>query len=100
MDVWGYSASGWSPIMLRLNGLYVDEDPSVVDRNSFVRKDHEIDGPIYEFLYLVGTIHDGKPFGKWTAPPISATNAVLLWPDALKYFFDCISVTSPSVLGP
>jgi hypothetical protein len=99
MDVWGYSASGWSPIMLRLNGLYVDEDPSVVGRDRFVRRGTEIGGPVYEFLYLDGTIRDGKVSGKWTAPPMSATNAVLLWPDALRYFFDCIRATSPSVLG-
>ena len=27
MDVWGYSDNGWSPILLRLNGLFVDQNP-------------------------------------------------------------------------
>lgn len=98
MDVWGYSASGWSPILLRLNGLFVDEDPSVVDRNSFVRKDDEIDGPIYEFLYLDGSVIDGKFSGLWVPPPASPTNAALLWPDALNYFFQCILARTPEVL--
>ncbi|HDY66093.1 MAG TPA: hypothetical protein ENH84_07685 [Phycisphaerae bacterium] len=98
MDVWGYSASGWTPILLRLNGLFVDEDPSVVDRNALVRKDDEIDGPIYEFLYLDGSVMEGKLSGPWVPPPASPTNAALLWPDVLNYFFQCICATTPEVL--
>jgi len=98
MDVWGYSEGGWSPILLRLNGLFVDEDPSVVDRNSFVRKDDEIDGPIYEFLYLDGSVAEGKLTGSWAPPPASPTSAALLWPDTLNYFFYCIRSTTPDVL--
>lgn len=98
MDVWGYSASGWSPILLRLNGLFVDKDPSVVDRKSFLRKDDEIDGPIYEFLYLDGSVTGGQIVGSWVPPPASPTNAALLWPDTLNYFFKCIRTTTPDVL--
>ena len=97
MDVWGYSDSGWSPILLRLNGLFVDENPSVVNRNSFVRKDVEIDGPIYEFLYLDGTVSDGKLIGRWNPPPVSPTNAALLWPESLNYFVHCIQEATPSL---
>jgi hypothetical protein len=98
MDVWGYSADGWSPILLRLNGLFVDKNPSIVDRNSFVRKDKEIDGPIYEFLYLDGSVADGKLVGSWAPPPASPTNAALLWPESLSYFFKCIRARTPGVL--
>jgi hypothetical protein len=98
MDVWGHSEHGWSPIMLRLNGLFVDEEPSVADRNTFVRKDADISGPIYEFLYLVGSVSDGKLAGLWVPPPVSATNGALLWPDTLNYFFKCIRSRTPDVL--
>lgn len=98
MDVWGYSADGWSPILLRLNGLFVDENPSAVNRKDFVRKDNDIDGPIYEFLYLDGSIKDGKLSGLWVPPPASPTNAALLWPKTINYFFQCIRSRTPDVL--
>jgi len=100
MDVWGYSSSGWSPILLRLHGLFVDEDPGAFDRYDFTRTDNEIDGPIYEFLYLDGSINEGKLVGTWRAPPVSATNAALLWPDAWNYFVQCICACTPDILKP
>jgi len=102
MDVWGYSSDGWSPILLRLNGLFVDEDPSIINRKRkyFVRKDDEVDGPIYEFLYLVGSVNKGKIVGTWVPPPASPTNAALLWPNTLNYFVQCIRSCTPDVLNP
>lgn len=97
MNVWGYSDNGWTPILLRLNGLFIDHDPSLVDRNDFIRADDDIDGPIYEFLYLDGSVTDGKITGLWVPPPASPTNAALLWPDTLSYFFQCIRNKSPDV---
>lgn len=70
----------------------------VVDRNSFVRKDDVIDGAIYEFLYLDGSVTGGKLSGQWVPPPASPTNAALLWPDTLNYFFQCIRTRTPGVL--
>ena len=98
MDVWGYSDSGWSPILLRLTGLFVDQDPSSVNRNKFVRKDSELDGPMYEFLYLDGSVGHGKLLGSWVPPPASPTNAALLWPATLNYFVQCIHAQTPDVL--
>jgi hypothetical protein len=99
MDVCGYSENDWSPVLLRLNGLFVDEeDPSSVDRNDFVRKDNEISGPIYEFLYVAGSVGDGKIKGTWRLPPSSPTNGALLWPEPLNYFIKCIQARTPSVL--
>lgn len=83
LDVWGYSFAGWSPILIRLSGLFVDEDPGAIDRNDFARQDSEVDPPIYGFLYLDGSVRDGKLVGTWRTPPVSATNAVLLWPEPL-----------------
>jgi hypothetical protein len=89
--VWGYSEDGWSPILLCLDGLFVDEDPNLVNRNKFVREDRQIDGPIYEFLYLDGSVKDGNRVGRWSPPPMSPTNAALLWPETLKFFIQCIN---------
>ncbi len=99
MDVWGYSSDSWSPILLRLSGLFVDKDSSSINRNDFVLKDDEVDGPIYEFLYLDGSVDNGKIHGSWAPPPASPTNAALLWPKTLKYFVQCIRTCTPDVLG-
>ena len=98
IDVWGYSSSGWSPILIRLSGLFVDENPESIERNDFTLHDSEIDSPIYEFLYLVGSVRDGKLVGTWRTPPVSATNAALLWPKPLNYFVQCIRECTPDIL--
>ncbi len=100
MDVWGWSEHDWTPILLRLGGLFVDESPEKIDRESFVRDDADIDGPIYEFLYLVGSVKNGKLDGLWVPPPASPTNAALLWPETLNYFFHCIRERTPEVFEP
>ena len=99
LDVWGYSAFSWSPILLRLSGLFVDEDPTVVDRESFVRRDEDIDGPIYEFLYIDGSVARGQLVGTWRPPPASPTKAALLWPAPLKYFTECMRAKTPEVFA-
>jgi hypothetical protein len=98
MDVWGWSEHDWTPILLRLDGLFVDGNPEEIDRENFVRDDADIDGPIYEFLYLVGSVNNGKLNGLWVPPPASPTNAALLWPETLNYFFRCIRERTPDVL--
>lgn len=98
LNVYGYSSSGWTPILLHLGGLFVDADPNSVDRNDFTISKSEIDGPIYEVLYLNGSIENGKIIGTWNAPPSSPTNAALLWPDTLNYFVKCIREHTPDVL--
>jgi hypothetical protein len=86
MEVWGHSAKGWTPIMLRLRGLYIDANPAQVDSENFERLDEHIDDPIFSMMYLHGSIKEGELVDKWTTPGPSATNAVLLWPDTLEYF--------------
>lgn len=100
LDVWGYSASGWSPILLHLSGLFVDADPATINPNDFSVADGDREEPIYEFLYLDGTVSNGKLIGRWNAPPASPTNAALLWPETLRYFIDCIRSRTPEVLQP
>ena len=98
MDIWGYTENQWSPILLRLHGLFVDEDPTLIQRGDFVRKDADVDGRIYEFMYLDGWVEGKKLVGRWAPPPASPTNAALLWPDSLNYFLQCIHATTPEVL--
>lgn len=98
-DVWGYSDSGWSPVLIHLNVLYSDADPSNIDRLDFRIQNREQRISVYEFLYLQGSISGGRLTGKWTAPPVSPTNAALLWPAALKYFVGCIRACTPDLLS-
>lgn len=84
--VWGYSSSGWTPIMIYIRGLFIDGDPHPFNDRYFVRKEEEIEDPIFSMMYLNGTISQGKISGKWTPPGPSPTNSVLLWPDVLDYF--------------
>ena len=96
LDVWGYSDDGWSPILLHLSALPVAK----VDRNEFIINDDERDEPIYEFMYLSGSVTDGRLVGRWNAPPVSPTNAALLWPEVLAYFFASIRSRTPGVVDP
>ncbi len=86
VHVWGYSASGWTPIMIYIRGLFVDEDPQLFNDRDFIRKEEKIKAPIFSLMYLSGTITHGKITGRWTPPGPSSTNSVLLWPDAFQYF--------------
>ena len=56
LDVWGYSDSYWTPILLHLSGLFVDVNPDEVDRNDFVIRDNEREEPIYTFMHLGGWV--------------------------------------------
>jgi hypothetical protein len=87
-DVWGYSANFWTPVMLYLKGLFVDEKPESFDTRNFVRSPDKVRGPIFSMTYLSGTVQDGKLIGRWTTPGPSSTNAVLLWPDVFRYFYE------------
>ncbi len=86
LNVWGYSDSGWTPILLHLRGLFIDEDPERFDRHDFTRRPGETDDPIFSMMYLRGTVTNGHLDGQWTPPGPSPTNSVLLWPDAFRYF--------------
>ena len=85
-DVWGVSYSSWTPIMLHLRGLFIDEDPDCFDTKDFVRRPEEIDEPIFSMMYLQGGVKNGRLEGKWIPPGPSSTNGVLLWPEDFEYF--------------
>jgi hypothetical protein len=86
IEVFGYSASGWTPVMLHLGGLFVDEDPSQFDEMDFGRVPGEVDDPIFSMMYLKGTVRGKELQGPWTTPGPSSTNSVLLWPSVFEYF--------------
>lgn len=67
-NVWGYSASGWTPIMLHLRGLFIDDDPECYNSKEFIRSSSEIDDPIFSMMYLQGTVDSGQLVGRWTPP--------------------------------
>jgi hypothetical protein len=97
MDVWGWSNDGWTPVMLRLNGLFVDDpDPKIKEQSEFVRDGADIHGPIYEFVYVRGTVKDGKLDDLWVPP--GPLQAVVLGPEPLNYFFQSICQQTPDVL--
>ena len=99
LDVWGYSDSKWTPILLHLSGLFVDVDPKGIDRNDFSIEDKEREGPIYECTHMAGSVTSGKLTGTWGPPGASSTNAALLWPNTLEYFVECIRQGTPQVLS-
>ena len=91
--VWGYSANGWTPFALELEGLYVDEyPPTGTTAKSFKERFPALDGPgdrIYEFLYVNG---DGKT-GSWSFGRVGSVNAPLLWERVFDSFLKRINRT-------
>jgi len=98
--VFGFSHVGWSPIMLRLVQLYNDHADDVgIDKHDFIcpeEDDHEI---VYTMSYLAGSFKDGELDGKWIFPGRSSTNALLLWPDAMTFFYEQVEKCDPVFLG-
>jgi len=91
LNVRGYSSSGWSPFLLEMNILHFDGD----DKKNFIHSG--VSDIVYSFLYARGTVKDGQIIGTWNPASRSPTNAALLWPDAMKYFFSCISKKNPEM---
>jgi hypothetical protein len=87
-EIWGYSASEWTPILLRLDRLFSDEksnDPEEFKRRFDDGKSEII--TVYEFLYLQGeTSRDSWAWGK-----VGSVNGALLFPAALDYFLSVLS---------
>ena len=86
-NIWGFSADGWTPIMLELETLLVDQDARAFNKSLFrlARIGRE---QVFTFLYLSGSVTNGYLTGTWNFPRPSATNSVLLWPQTLAYFME------------
>jgi len=85
-NIWGYSSSGWTPIMLELKIIVHNKNPDDYNRESVEPENYEESDSVFTLLYLKGTIRNGKLEDKWIFPGRSSTNSVLLWPDARDYF--------------
>jgi len=88
LNIWGYSAFGWTPIMLQLQELAVDEDPAVISKENFVAPMDRGNRFVYTFLFLSGTIKQGQIEGTWNFTRPSPANSVLLWPEAMDYLME------------
>lgn len=89
LDVYGYSCSGWTPLLWHMRVLEIDGEPKANHLEDF---DAPGDGGnIYEFLYAQGSVEDGRISGSWRPPKPSPTNGALLWPEAMTYFIKCIA---------
>jgi hypothetical protein len=99
VDVWGASNHQWTPLLFHLRGLFVDEGPENGRRNHFEREIPEQHDPDYSVLYVHGSVRDGKVSGKWTAPPLGATNSALLWPRVFTYFVGVAKECTPWIFG-
>ena len=86
VEVFGFSDSGWTPVMFYLRGLFVDDDPARFDAKDFVRSPVEVHDPIFSMTYMAGTVRDGHIAGTWGPPGPSPTNSVMLWPVPFRYF--------------
>jgi hypothetical protein len=98
LDVWGYSADSWTPLLFRLRPLLVEEDPVLHNRNNFLIDEEDSYEPVYSILYVHGSVMGGELVGKWTPPGASSTNSALLWPHVLRYFLQCISKNNPEYM--
>ena len=97
LDVWGYSDGGWTPALLRLRGLLVDDFDPTRDCNDFTIDPEKVDEPIFTFVYFSGSIESGEIKGKWLPTGPASSNAVLLWPEVAEYFADTIKGQLPSL---
>lgn len=84
-NIWGFTSSGWTPLMLELETLLVDEDAKAFNKTLF-RVPKTGRDQVVTFLYLDGGVHEGELTRTWNFPGPSSTNSVLLWPEALAYF--------------
>lgn len=90
LDVWGFSDSGWTPMLWHLRVLEPKSTKCTPDHfDDFIAA--ESGDHVYEFLYAKGSVKKGKLAGGWIAPKSSPTNAALLWPESLNYFLNCIN---------
>ncbi|MGA8214872.1 MAG: hypothetical protein WB799_14845 [Candidatus Sulfotelmatobacter sp.] len=89
----GYSDNDWTPAMLKMGALLVDQDADKYPRESFVLSQCDGLDEVITFLHFSGSVKDGSLVLKWVAPGRSSTNSVLLWPEVFNYF--CSQLRQP-----
>ena len=98
-QICGYSAYGWTPALLRLRRV-LNEDAAgkVRPPHDFQTNENKNQEPIYTVTYFRGSVAKGHMTDTWMAPPQSATNSTLVWPDVLRFFSRCIGEADPGIL--
>jgi hypothetical protein len=89
VNVFGYSFSGWTPMMLHLKTIFVDEEGHSDQKKAFeISEDRQEN--VFTFAHVMdGWIKNGELIGIWTPPRPSSTNSALLWDDVFEYFIQC-----------
>ena len=85
--VFGYTSTGWTPIMLHLEALFAGQPKENVEE--FKQQFSDVDcpeerRPVHTFLYLQDTYEGGS----WNWGPVGTVNAALLWPEAIEFFIN------------
>ena len=97
VNVFGYSSSGWTPMMLHLKTIFVDEEGHSDQKESFEITE-DMQENVFTFAHVMdGWIKNGELIGKWTPPRPSSTNSALLWDDVFEYFIQCKRMISSNV---
>jgi len=94
--VFGFSYSEWTPVMYRLKHLLFSVKNTEPDKNNFIAP--ETSEILYTMSYLSGSFKDGQLTGTWNPPGPSATNSLLLWPEAITFFYQQIAKFDPDFL--
>lgn len=92
--VFGYCYNEWTPVMLRLKSLNI-ENPNKKD---FIYPDDPDETEIlYTMYYLYGSVSNGNLTGTWN-PPFGSITALLFWPHAMTFFFRQVEKYDPGFL--
>lgn len=85
--------------MLRIVQLYNHyvEDVQLDKRDFVCPPDDELE-IVYTMCYMQGSFKDGELYGRWTFPGQSSTNGVMLWPDAMSFFYRQVEKYNPGFL--
>lgn len=95
--VFGFSYEESSTVMFRLKQIVNQEREENFDPYDFSYTEANL-GFIYSMNNMAGSFMDGKLSGPWTFPNKTATDALLLRPAALTYFFQQIKEADPGFL--
>ena len=86
VEVVGYSGNEWTPAMMKMRALLVDETTVEYPRERFVLSQCSELKEVITFLHFSGSIKNGVLSEKWLPPGQSSTNSTLLFPHVLNYF--------------
>ena len=97
-SVFGFSYHRWTPTMYRLKILYNDAvSPEEFDKNSFLCSANS--DIIYTQSYLSGSFYDGQLIGTWNPPSPNPKNSLLLWAEAMTFFYEQVKKYDPNFLN-